>query len=634
MDHIIDSEGLKATFCYLDNITICGNSKDEHDNNLQAFNEVSKKYNLTFNDSKSIIFTESLSLLGYCIRKGELRPDPDRMKPLVDLEPPKTPKALKRVMGFFSYYSQWIPNFAHRIGPLSSLIDQNKSYQLTTTAVQAFQAIKKDILLSVKATIDESLPFVVETDASDVGIAATLNQGGRPVVFFSRTLTKPERGFSAIEKEATAIIESLRKWKHYLLGKKFLLLTDQRSLSFMLNPKAKGKIKNEKIARWRLDLSSFCFDINYRKGKDNCAPDMLSRSFNCALVGDSKLLELHKNLCHPGIARLIHFIRTRNLPYSVDDVKRVVGSCVDCAKLKPNFGIRNTEKLIRALNPFDRVSIDFKGPLPTASRNKYILTIVDEYSRFPFAYPCADMNSSTVINCLNDLFSTFGRPGYIHSDRGRSFMSSELKEYLVKKGVASSHSTPYNPEGNSQCERFNGIIWKTVQLALASKKLDVQYWEMVLPEALHSIRSLLCTATNETPHERLFKFHRRSTHGTALPSWLLNSNKVLLKRHVRHSKYDPLVDEVDLLETNPTYANVRHADGREAVVSLKHLSPLPAIENSEINKSANIEQTSELEQNSTMTAPTPSSNESPTTPQLRRSTRLRREPDRLTYDHR
>lgn len=157
-----------------------------------------------------------MSLLGYCIRKGELRPDPERMTPLINLEPPKSPKALKRVMGFFSYYSQWIPKFADRINPLSSLLNHKKSYQLTTEAVQAFQAIKKDILSSVRASIDESLPYVVETDASDVG-------------------------FSAIEKEATAIIESLRKWKHYLVGKKFVLLTDQRSLSFMLNPKAKGK---------------------------------------------------------------------------------------------------------------------------------------------------------------------------------------------------------------------------------------------------------------------------------------------------------------------------------------------------------------------------------------------------------
>ena len=106
--------------------------------------------------------------------------------------------------------------------------------------------------------------------------------------------------------------------------------------------------------------------------------------------------------------------------------------------------------------------MDFKGPLPSASTNKYILTIVDEYSRFPFVFPCKDVTTQTVIKCLTQLFSIFGMPGYVHSDRGSSFMSKELKDWLLSQKVPSSHTTSYNPRGNGQCERFNGIIWKTV----------------------------------------------------------------------------------------------------------------------------------------------------------------------------
>ena len=151
--------------------------------------------------------------------------------------------------------------------------------------------------------------------------------------------------------------------------------------------------------------------------------------------------------------------------------------------------------------------IDFKGPLPTNTRNAYMLTIVDEYSRFPFIFPCPDMKTTTVMTCLDKLFSFCGFPSYIHSDRGASFVSQELKQYLLSKGIASSHSTPYHPEGNSQVERYNGIIWKTIRLLLKSRNLPEKCWEEVLSQALHSIRSLLCTATNSTPHERFFKFH-------------------------------------------------------------------------------------------------------------------------------
>ena len=78
-------------------------------------------------------------------------------------------------------------------------------------------------------------------------------------------------------------------------------------------------------------------------------------------------------------------------------------------------------------------------------------------------------------------------------------MSREFKEYLLNRGVATSRTTPYHSIGNGQCERYNGIIWNSIKLHLESSGLSEKNWESVLTEALHSIRSLLCTATNETP---------------------------------------------------------------------------------------------------------------------------------------
>ena len=98
------------------------------------------------------------------------------------------------------------------------------------------------------------------------------------------------------------------------------------------------------------------------------------------------------------------------------------------------------------------------------------------------------------------------------------------------------------------------------------------------------MRSLLCTSTNQTPHERLSNFTRRSSNGQGLPSWLIHSEKALLKRFIRKSKYDPLVDEVELIDVKTSYARIRHADGREDTVSTKHLAPLR--ENSPLEKSA------------------------------------------------
>ena len=92
---------------------------------------------------------------------------------------------------------------------------------------------------------------------------------------------------------------------------------------------------------------------------------------------------------------------------------------------------------------------------------------------------------STVIKCLDQLFTLRGTPSYIKSDRGTSFLSQDIKHYLTQKGIATSKTTPYHPIGNGQCERDNGIIWKAVQLALKSHDLHISNGEMVLPSVLH-----------------------------------------------------------------------------------------------------------------------------------------------------
>ena len=110
-------------------------------------------------------------------------------------------------------------------------------------------------------------------------------------------------------------------------------------------------------------------------------------------------------------------------------------------------------------------------------------------------------------------------------------------------------------------------------LILKSRKLIITHWQFVLDDALHLIRSLLCTATNCTPHERLFNYQRRSTNKTSIPTWLLIPGPVLLKRHNRSNKLDALVQEVKLIEANSQYAHVRYPNGREDTFATKYLAP-------------------------------------------------------------
>ena len=169
----------------------------------------------------------------------------------------------------------------------------------------------------------------------------------------------------------------------------------------------------------------------------------------------------------------------------------------------------------------------------------------------------------------------FGTCQYVHSDRGSSLMSRSFKDYLLRKGISTSRTTPYHPSGNAQCERYNGVIWKAVKCALKSRGMALEKWESVVPMVLDSIRSLLCTSTGDTPHFRFFKFTRRSFYGNSLPGWLCEPGPVLLRKFVRSGKNDDLVRKVQLIEANPMYARVRYDDGRESNVSLRDLARYP-----------------------------------------------------------
>ncbi|XP_059827450.1 uncharacterized protein LOC132395170 [Hypanus sabinus] len=571
MDRMVDQYQLQATFPYLDNITICGHDRPDHDANLQRFLQVAAALNLTYNRDKCVFGTTHLAILGYVVENGVIGPDPERMRPLLELPLPTTLKALRRCLGFFSYYAQWVPHYADKARPLV----KSTSFPLSAEACAAFNCIKADIAKATMHAVDETAPFQVECDASDFALAATLNQEGRPVAFFSRTLQGSEIRHSAVEKEAQAIVEAVRHWRHYLAGKRFTVLTDQRSVAFLFSNQQRGKIKNDKILRWRIELSTYTYDILYRPGRLNEPPDALSRG-TCASTQLDQLYALHAQLCHPGVTRFYHFVKARNLPYSLEDIRTMTRDCQICAECKPHFYCPDTAQLVKATRPFERLSVDFKGPLPSTDRNVYFLSVIDEFSRFPFAIPCPDTTATSVIKALRQLFTLFGYPCYIHSDRGSSFMSEELRQYLLARGIATSRTTSYNPRGNGQVERENATVWKATLLALKSKGLPVSRWQEVLPEALHSIRSLLCTSTNATPHERLFSFPRKSVTGTTLPVWLTSPGPVLLRKHVRSNKYSPLVERVHLLHANPQYAYVVLPDGREDTVSIRDLAPAGA----------------------------------------------------------
>ena len=147
-----------------------------------------------------------------------------------------------------------------------------------------------------------------------------------------------------------------------------------------------------------------------------------------------------------------------------------------------------------------------QDPIPSANSSNYLLIVVDEFLHFPLDFPGKNIASSSVIKCLIKLFTFTSTPSYIYTDNAASFASCEFKQYLLKRGIASSKSSIYHPAGNGQAEKTVGTGWKAVQLALCTSNLPLSHYESVLNDVLYFIRSLLCVAIDSTPHEQFYNF--------------------------------------------------------------------------------------------------------------------------------
>ena len=157
---------------------------------------------------------------------------------------------------------------------------------------------------------------------------------------------------------------------------------------------------------------------------------------------------------------------------------------------------------------------------------------------------------SCVISLYTLFFSIFGDPVYIHPYHQTTRTSKK-----IPIGTVSGRKSDYHIQGNGQRERYNGIIWKTVQLPRENQKLPMRHWEDVMREAVYAIRTLLCTKTNATPQERSLKFPKRSLARISISSSFSQPVTILLRNYARQSKYNFPVSKMELLEVKPLCAH-------------------------------------------------------------------------------
>lgn len=187
-------------------------------------------------------------------------------------------------MVLVQYYAKFFPNLAQVLHPMYKLLKKETKFEWNEECDKAFQLVK-DVIASDKVLthFNPNLPIKLTCDGSLNGIGAAYfhimpDNSEKPIAFASKTLNKAESNYSTIDREALAIYFGVKKFAHYLIGRKFLPQTDHKPLiSIFGDKKGIPIMAASRLQRWAIYLSSFDFTIEYIKGETNINADFLSR---------------------------------------------------------------------------------------------------------------------------------------------------------------------------------------------------------------------------------------------------------------------------------------------------------------------------------------------------------------------
>ncbi|KAG1956972.1 retrotransposable element [Pimephales promelas] len=272
-------------YVYLDDILIFSSSLQEHVQHVRRVLQRLLENGLFVKAEKCSFHAQSVPFLGYIISSEGLRVDPDKVKAVVDWPSPDSRKALQQFLGFANFHRRFIRNFSQLVAPLTALTSPRTTFRWSNTAEAVFTNLKSRFVSApILVTPDPTRQFVVEVDASEVGVGAVLSQRAssddklHPCAFFSHRLSPAERNYDIGNRELLAVKLALDEWRHWLEGSgvPFIVWTDHKNLEYIRS----AKRLNSRQARWALFFGRFDFVLSYRPGSKNIKPDSSSRIFD------------------------------------------------------------------------------------------------------------------------------------------------------------------------------------------------------------------------------------------------------------------------------------------------------------------------------------------------------------------
>ncbi|KAJ9523575.1 hypothetical protein QJQ45_007252 [Haematococcus lacustris] len=264
---------------YLDDILVFSKSAADHERHLHLTLSLLRKHQLCANLAKCASWLDTVDFLGHVVSAAGIQPDPTKVKAVLDWPAPQDKHQLRSFLGTANYYRRLLHHHAHRVLPLTDLLRDEQPWRWGEAEQRAFADIKAAMASSpVVRPPDFSLPFTVKTDASLFAIGAVLTQqdssGAEYVVAYeSRKLNPAQVNYPAHERELLAVLHALTTWRHYLLGRPFIVETDNSATTHVLT---QSNLTGRQM-RWTQRLAEFDITFVHKAGKHHTVPDALSR---------------------------------------------------------------------------------------------------------------------------------------------------------------------------------------------------------------------------------------------------------------------------------------------------------------------------------------------------------------------
>ena len=280
-------EDLEFAVAYIDDVTVSSKGFEGHLEHLKKVFDLLREKKLKMKPAKCFFGYRETKFLGFIVSADGIKVCPSRTEIIANYPRPVTAKGIRSFLGLASYYRRFIPNFSDIASPMIALTRKNKEFKWDEECERGFNGLKERLMKPpILAYPDMKKTFHLTTDASNVGLGAVLSQfwgdEEKVIAFASRTLQPAERNYSTTEQELLAIIWAVKRFRPYLYGTVFKLITDHKPLTHLNSSTS----TSSRLYRWKLALSEYTFDIAYKKGKENVNADALSRIEYVTSIGE------------------------------------------------------------------------------------------------------------------------------------------------------------------------------------------------------------------------------------------------------------------------------------------------------------------------------------------------------------